>query len=78
MSMDFKKLTQQARRVIDKRGGTESLKQDAQELKDIAAGKGTAKDKAKRAADAIKRPGAEPGAESASPTPPPQQPGAQP
>jgi hypothetical protein len=56
--MDFKKLTQQAKRVIDKRGGTESLKQDAQELKDIAAGKGSATDKAKRAADALKKPGA--------------------
>jgi hypothetical protein len=77
--MDFKKLTQRARRVIDDRGGTDALKQDAQELRDIARGQGTAKDKAKRAADALKRPGSDPGA----PTPPqeqpdPQHPGAQP
>lgn len=56
--MDFKKLTDKARDVIDKRGGTDSLKRDAKELKDIAAGEGSLKDKAKAAGDAVKEPGA--------------------
>ena len=47
-----------AKQVVDKRGGTDALKEDAQELKDIASGKGSAQDKAKRAADALKDPGA--------------------
>ena len=56
--MDFKKLQRMAKNVIDKRGGTEALKADAEELKNIATGPGTASDKAKRAADALKDPGA--------------------
>ena len=40
--MDLKKLTDRARRVIDKRGGTDALKQDAEELRDIAQSKGGA------------------------------------
>jgi len=56
--MDFKKLQRMAKNVIDKRGGTEALKADAEELKNIATGPGTASDKAKRAADALKEPGA--------------------
>lgn len=51
------KLAQQAKRTIDARGGTESLKEDAQELRDIARGQGSAKDKLKAAAQAIKAPG---------------------
>ena len=47
-----------AKNVIDKRGGDEALKADAEELKNIATGPGTASDKAKRAADALKDPGA--------------------
>ena len=58
--MDFKKLQRMAKNVIDKRGGTEALKADAEELKNIATGPGTASDKAKRAADALKDPGATP------------------
>lgn len=46
-----------AKRQIDKRGGTDALKQDAQQLRKIAAGPGSAGDKAKRAADALKDPG---------------------
>ncbi len=56
--MDFKRLSQRAKRLIDKRGGTDSLKQDAAELGDIARGKGSVSDKAKAAADALKEPGA--------------------
>ena len=43
---------------MDKRGGTEALKGDLGELKDIAKSKGSAKDKAKAAGGAIKEPGA--------------------
>ena len=64
--MDFKKLTDKAKDVVEKRGGTESVKEDAGELKDIFKGKGSLTEKAKEAAAAIKDPGApgpdEPGA----------------
>jgi hypothetical protein len=56
--MDLKRLGARARALIDKRGGTDSVKEDAQELKDIAKGPGSLSDKAKAAADAIKDPGA--------------------
>ncbi|MGK2936354.1 MAG: hypothetical protein ACSLFR_00905 [Solirubrobacteraceae bacterium] len=56
--MNFKKLTQQAKKIVDQRGGTESLKQDARELQTIAKSKGSVSDKAKKAADALKEPGA--------------------
>ena len=56
--VNLKRLTDQARKVIDKRGGTDSLKEDAGELRDIAKGKGSLKDKAKAAGEAIKDPGA--------------------
>jgi hypothetical protein len=56
--MDFKRLSQQAKRLIDKRGGTKSLKEDADELRDIARGEGSLSDKAKAAAEAVKDPGA--------------------
>lgn len=55
--MNFKKLQEQAKKMIDQRGGTDALKQDAQELQNIAKGKGTISEKAKRAADALKEPG---------------------
>lgn len=55
--MDFKKLAEKAKDTIDKRGGTDSLKVDAEELKKIAKGKGSLTDKAKAAAAALKDPG---------------------
>jgi hypothetical protein len=55
--VDFKKLGDKAKDLVDKRGGTDSLKQDANELKDIATGKGSLSDKAKAAAAALKDPG---------------------
>jgi hypothetical protein len=55
--MDFKKLANKAKETIDKRGGVESLKADAEELKKVAKGKGSLTDKAKAAAKAIKDPG---------------------
>lgn len=58
--MDLKRLTNRAKDLVEKRGGADSAKQDAAELKDIASGKGSLKDKAKAAAEAIKQPGAGP------------------
>jgi hypothetical protein len=55
--MDFKKLADKAKKTIDDRGGVESLKADAEELKKVAKGKGSLADKAKAAAKAIKDPG---------------------
>ena len=46
--MNFKSLQRKAKQLIDKRGGTDSLKADAEELKDIAKGPGSFADKAKR------------------------------
>lgn len=56
--INFKRLGDQAKKVIDKRGGMDSVKEDAQELGDIAKGKGSFQDKAKEAAGALKDPGA--------------------
>ena len=55
--VNFKRLTDQAKKVVDKRGGMDSLKEDASELREIAKGKGSLKDKAKAAGKAIKDPG---------------------
>jgi hypothetical protein len=57
--MDLKRITDKAKELVEKRGGTGSLKEDASELKDIATGEGSLTDKAKAAAEAIKDPGAE-------------------
>jgi hypothetical protein len=57
--VNFRRLVDQAKKVVDKRGGTDALKEDAEELKDVAKGKGSLKDKAKAAGVAIKDPGAE-------------------
>ncbi|MFN8161018.1 MAG: hypothetical protein U0R52_08275 [Solirubrobacterales bacterium] len=64
--VNFKRLTEKAKDVVDKRGGVDSLKEDARELGDIAKGKGGLKDKAKAAAAAVKEPGA-PGSGSEPP-----------
>jgi hypothetical protein len=64
--VNLKRLTDQAKKIVNKRGGTGALKDDAEELKDIATGKGTLKDKAKAAGEAIKDPGA-PGEEKPRP-----------
>jgi hypothetical protein len=55
--VNLKRLTDQAKKLVEKRGGTDALKEDAEELKDIAKGKGSVKDKAKAAGEAIKDPG---------------------
>jgi hypothetical protein len=56
--INFKRLADQAKKVVDKRGGTDALKQDAEELGNIAKGRGSLTDKAKEAGQAIKDPGA--------------------
>ena len=60
--VNLRRLTDQAKKVIEKRGGTDAAKEDAEELKDIAKGKGSLKDKAKAAGEALKDPG-KPGAD---------------
>lgn len=55
--MNLKRIADRAKNLIDKRGGTDSLKEDAAELKDIATGEGSLADKAKRAVEAVKEPG---------------------
>jgi hypothetical protein len=54
--MRFGDLTKRAREIVDKRGGKEALKRDAQELRKIAGGSGSVQEKAKRAAEALRRP----------------------
>lgn len=66
--MNWKRLAGQAKKVIDQRGGTEALKQDAKQVQAALKGEGTTKDKARRVADALK----EPGATGTRRTPPPR------
>jgi hypothetical protein len=63
--MDFEKLADKAKQVaeranevVEQRGGAEALKEDAEELRDIARGEGGLVDKAKDAAEAVRDPGA--------------------
>ena len=64
--MNLKRLTDRAKKIVDKRGGTDALKDDADELKDIAKSKGSLKYKAKAAGEAIKDPG-KPGGQERKP-----------
>jgi hypothetical protein len=71
--VDFKKLSAQAKDLVEKRGGTEGLKKDAGELAEIAKGKGSISDKAKAAAAALKQSGAkDPAAPAADAAPAPE------
>lgn len=54
--MRIGRVAQMAKKAIDSRGGTEGLKRDAEQLKGIAQGQGSAKEKARKAADALKQP----------------------
>jgi hypothetical protein len=56
--VNLRRLTDRAKDMIEKRGGTDALKEDARELRDIAKRQGSLKDKAKAAADAVRDPGA--------------------
>jgi hypothetical protein len=64
--VNLKRLTDQAKKLVERRGGSDSVKEDADEVKDIAKGEGSLKDKAKAAGEAIKEPG-KPGAEEQKP-----------
>ena len=55
--MDIGKIADQAKKLIDERGGMDALKEDALELKDIAQGEGSLTDRAKAAAEALQDPG---------------------
>jgi hypothetical protein len=55
--MGLKDLTDKAKQMVDRRGGTDSVKEDAEELKDISRGDGSTTDKAKEAGEALKEPG---------------------
>jgi hypothetical protein len=55
--MDLKSLFNKGKKIVDDRGGVDSLKEDAEELAGIAKGKGSLSDKAKEAAAAVKEPG---------------------
>lgn len=56
--MDLNKLTEKAKQMFDKRGGTQAAKEDATELEDIARKDESVTDKAKDAGAAIEDPGA--------------------
>jgi hypothetical protein len=53
----FNRIADKAKQAIDKRGGMDALKGDLQEVQEIAKRRGSLKDKAKAAADAVKEPG---------------------
>jgi hypothetical protein len=56
-TMDLSKLADEAKQLINERGGVESLKEDAEELQGIATGQGSLADKAQAAVQALKVPG---------------------
>jgi hypothetical protein len=58
---NIRKIADKAKDQVEKRGGSDALKEDAEELKGIAKGEGSLKDKAKAAGEAIKDPGAKGG-----------------
>ena len=67
--MGLSDLLSRAKDLVQKRGGTEALKEDAQELKDVARSDASTTDKLKQGAEALKEPGAkgpgqEPGAKA--------------
>jgi hypothetical protein len=55
--MGYLRMARLAKQAIDQRGGVQALKQDLQQVTDAAKGKGTLKEKAKAAAEALKQPG---------------------
>ena len=65
--VDFSKLTNRAKQVVQQRGGMDSVKKDAGQLRDIARQPGSATDKVKAAAAALREPGG-PGTSAAAQT----------
>jgi hypothetical protein len=56
--MGLSDLVNRAKDLVQKRGGTEAAKADAEELKDIAKSDASMSEKAKQSAEALKEPGA--------------------
>ena len=56
--MDLDDIKREAEELVEDRGGTDALKKDAEELKDIATGGGSLTDKGRDAVEALKDPGA--------------------
>ena len=67
-------IANKVKQAVDKRGGVDALKGDAAELKEIAKGKGSLKDKAKAAGGALKDPGKAEGDAPQGQEPPAQSP----
>lgn len=63
--MKFNRIAEKAKQALDRRGGMDALKEDLQEVKEAATGRGSLRDKARAAADAIKTPGKNPDAPGA-------------
>ncbi len=63
--MKFNRIAEKAKQALDRRGGMDALKEDLQEVKEAATGRGSFRDKARAAADALKTPGKNPDAAGA-------------
>jgi hypothetical protein len=55
--MNYRMLAKVAKTVVDKRGGTDALKADFEQLQQIAKGEGSVGTKAGKAAAALRTPG---------------------
>ncbi len=73
---NWTRLARQVNRVIQKRGGPESVKEDAQELEAIAKEKRPMSEKLKEAAQAVREPGAPHAQQPRPPAVPAEQPNA--
>jgi hypothetical protein len=69
--MNLSNLAERAKRLIAKRGGVESVKEDALEVKEIVTGEGSLTEKTKEAIEALKVPGADSTPAGPAPTPKP-------
>lgn len=56
MALNYRLLAKAAKTAVDKRGGSEAIKQDLAKLQAIAKGEGSAATKAGKAAAALKTP----------------------
>jgi len=57
------RIAEKAKQMIDRRGGMGALKEDLQEVKEAATGRGSMSEKARAAAEAVKTPGRNPASE---------------
>jgi hypothetical protein len=72
--VDFSKLAGKAKQIYTKRGGAQAAKGDANEVAGILKSEGSFADKTKRAAEALKEPGAAHDSGAARDTPAPNEP----